>query len=103
MGKTAWRTEPTTVEKVGDDLWLGVKGQSNSVIAGSPRNAFRCSVACFLPEVEHWMVEGPYQVTDISQTPNAGKGERGSETAGDKLRRREGNSPDRQLRPRSVC
>ncbi len=103
MGKTAWRTEPTTVEKVGDDLWLGVKGQSNSVIAGSPRNAFRCSVVCFLPEVEHWMVEGPYQVTDISQTPNAGKGERGSETAGDKLRRREGNSPDRQLRPRSVC
>ena len=32
--------------------WVGVKGQSNSVIAGSPRNAFRCSVACFLPEVE---------------------------------------------------
>ena len=52
MGKTAWRTEPTNVEKLGDDLWLGVKGQSNSVIAGSPRNAFRCSVACFFPEVE---------------------------------------------------
>ena len=52
MGKTAWRTEPTRVENLGDDLWLGVKGQSNSVIAGSPRNAFRCSVACFLPEVE---------------------------------------------------
>jgi hypothetical protein len=28
---------------------------------------------CFLPEVEHWMVEGPDRVTDISQTPNAGK------------------------------
>lgn len=28
----------------GDELWVGVKGQSNSVIAGSPRNAFRCSV-----------------------------------------------------------
>ena len=27
--------------------------------------------------------------------------ERGSETAGDKLRRREGNSPDHQLRPLS--
>ena len=25
-----------------------MKGQSNSVIAGSPRNAFRCSVACVL-------------------------------------------------------
>ncbi len=33
-----------TVEKVWDDLWIGVKGQSNSVIAGSLRNAFRCSV-----------------------------------------------------------
>jgi hypothetical protein len=32
-----------------------VKGQSNSVIAGSPRNAYRCSVARFLPEVEHWI------------------------------------------------
>ena len=71
MGKTAWRTEPTNVEKLGDDLWLGVKGQSNSVIAGSPRNAFRCSVVCFLPEVEHWMVEGPYRVTEPNQTPNA--------------------------------
>ena len=50
-----WRTEPTRVENLGDELWVGVKGQSNSVIAGSPRNAFRCSVACFLPEVEHWM------------------------------------------------
>ena len=40
------------VAKSSDELWVGVKGQSNSVIAGSPRNAFRCSVACFLPEVE---------------------------------------------------
>ena len=29
------------VEKVWDELWLGVKGQSNRVIAGSPRNLFR--------------------------------------------------------------
>jgi hypothetical protein len=52
-----WRPEPTRVENLGDDLWVGVKGQSNSVIAGSPRNAFRCSVVWFLPEVEHWMAE----------------------------------------------
>ena len=80
-----------------------MKGQSNSVIAGSPRNAFRCSVACFLPEVEHWIADGPDQVTDVSQTPNAGKSERSSETAGDKLRSREGNSPDHHLRSLSVC
>ena len=29
------------VENRGDDLWLGVKGQSNLVIAGSPRKIFR--------------------------------------------------------------
>ena len=67
-----WRTEPTRVENLGDELWVGVKGQSNSVIAGSPRNAFRCSVACCVLEVEHWMADGPYKVTDVSQTPNAG-------------------------------
>ena len=61
------------VEKFLDELWIGVKGQSNYVIAGSPRNAYRCSVACFLPEVEHWMVEGAQKLTKISQTPNAGK------------------------------
>ena len=80
-----------------------MKGQSNSVIAGSPRNAFRCSVACFFPEVEHWMAEGAQQLTDVNQTPNAGKAKRSSETAGDKLRSREGNSPDHQLRPLSDC
>ena len=36
-----WRTEPTSVEKDGDELCLGVKGQSNFEIAGSPRNLFR--------------------------------------------------------------
>ena len=78
-----------------------MKGQSNSVIAGSPRNAFRCSVTACVPEVGLWMADGPDQVTDVSQTPNAGKSERSSETAGDKLRSREGNSPDHQLRPLS--
>ena len=50
-----------------------MKGQSNSVIAGSPRNAFRCSVVWFLPEVGRWLADGPYRVTDVSQTSNAGK------------------------------
>ena len=39
-----WRTEPVDVEKSLDDLWVGVKGQSNQEIARTPRNAFRCSV-----------------------------------------------------------
>jgi hypothetical protein len=32
------------VEKSSDEMWLGVKGQSNSVIAGSPRNSFWTSL-----------------------------------------------------------
>ena len=45
---------------------------------------------------------GAYKLTDLSQTPNAVTLESRSETAGDKLRSREGNSPDRQLRPLNV-
>ena len=32
------------VEKFLHEVWIGVKGQSNLVIAGSPRNSFRASV-----------------------------------------------------------
>ena len=38
-----WRTERTDVEKSADDLWLAEKFQSNSELAGSPRNALRRS------------------------------------------------------------
>ena len=49
------------------------------------------------------MADGPYKVTDVSQTPNAGKSERSSETVGDKLRAQKGNSPDRRLRSLIPC
>ena len=39
-----WRTEPTSVEKGADDLWIAEKFQSNLDIAGSPRNSFRASL-----------------------------------------------------------
>lgn len=39
-----WRTELVTVEKVLDELWIGVKGQSNSEISCSLRNNFRVSL-----------------------------------------------------------
>ena len=39
-----WRSEPVDVEKSLDELWVGVKGQSNREIARTPRNAFRSSV-----------------------------------------------------------
>ena len=69
MGKTAWRTEPTNVEKFGDELWLGVKGQSNFVIAGALRNAFRCSVTCFLLEVE--LLDGRGDLQVYQRQPNS--------------------------------
>ena len=34
---------------------IGVKFQSNTEIAGSPRNSFRASVEADLMGVEHWM------------------------------------------------
>ncbi|GHD37715.1 hypothetical protein GCM10007147_45940 [Nocardiopsis kunsanensis] len=39
------------------------------------------------------MADGPDQVTDVRQTPNAGEVKRGSETAGDKLRMSRGKQP----------
>ena len=42
-----------TVEKVWDELWVAEKFQSNSEIAGSPRNSFRASLKYSLAEVKH--------------------------------------------------
>ena len=44
-----------SVENGLDELWVGVKGQSNLVIARSPRNSFRASLVAYIAEVEHWM------------------------------------------------
>ena len=41
-----------SVEKGSDELRVGVKGQSNSEIARTPRNVFRYSVVVSLMEVE---------------------------------------------------
>ena len=48
-----WRPEPTNVEKFGDEVGVAEKFQSNSEIAGSPRNSFRASLVMSLAEVEH--------------------------------------------------
>ena len=42
-----------SVEKGWDDVWIEVKFQSNSDIAGSPRNSFRASLVLRYPGVEH--------------------------------------------------
>ena len=43
----------TSAEKGGDDLWIAEKVQSNSEIAGSPRNSFRASLEGRYVGVEH--------------------------------------------------
>ena len=45
---------------------------------------------------------GGKKLTNSNQTPNAIKSKPGSETVGDKLHSREGNSPDHQLRSLSA-
>ena len=57
------------VENSCDELWVGVKGQSNSVIAGSPRNAFRCSVVCFTSGVE--LLDGLGALPGYRNQPNS--------------------------------
>jgi hypothetical protein len=47
VGKTTWRSELMEVENFWDELSVGVKGQSNSVIAGSHRKIFRYRLESF--------------------------------------------------------
>jgi hypothetical protein len=43
------------VENSSDEPRVGVKGQSNLVIARSPRNSFRASLVRSSTEVKYWM------------------------------------------------
>ena len=53
MSKIKWRAELVSVKKLWDDLWIAEKFQSNSEIAGSPRNSFRASLEGMHMGVEH--------------------------------------------------
>lgn len=101
MGKTKWRSEPTDVEKSADELWLGVKCQSSSELAGSPRNALRRSGTSKSEGVKHCFAAGGESCTKARQTQNTSC-EGTSKTVGDKLHRQEGNSPDHQLRSPNI-
>jgi hypothetical protein len=52
------------VENRSDELWIGVKGQSNWEIAGSLRNIFRYGLRAYLRGVEHCKGEGGSHPTD---------------------------------------
>ncbi len=92
------RSEPTNVEKLGDELCIGVKGQSNLEIAGSPRNVFRYSLGykCYGGRALNGLgAPQGYQPQSNSECRNMLSG---SEAVWDKLHCREGNNPDHQLR-----
>ncbi len=66
-----WRTEPTRVENLGDELWLG----SNSVIAGVDRSerlikSFRASLMVKSIGGRALIGLGPTPGTEPSQTTN---------------------------------
>ena len=92
-----------TVENVWDDLWLGVKGQSNSEIARTPRNAFRCSavVELYRGRATDWM-RGLHRLP-IPDKPRMLYNIHSSEGLGAKVQVREGKNPDHQLRSPNVC
>ena len=62
-----------SVEKALDELWIGVKGQSNLEISCSLRNNFRVNLCKTDLGVEHWIHKGAYRLTEGNQTPNTGK------------------------------
>ena len=64
-------------------------------IAGSPRNIFRYSLTRLIMGVKHSLDFGVITITRSLLTLNTIILERRSQTAGDKFRGREGNSPDR--------
>ena len=59
-----------SVEKLWDELWIGVKCQSNTEIAGSPRNSFRASLMVKSIGGRALIGLGPTPGTEPSQTAN---------------------------------
>ena len=83
---------------VADDLWIAEKFQSNSEIAGSPRNSFRASVWNEFRGGKALNGLGGDKLTEPYQTKNAAEMLPCSQTASNKIRGQKGNSPDPQLR-----
>ena len=89
------------VEKFSDDLRVGVKGQSNSEIARTPRNAFGCSLGYCLCQVERPIGCEGFAACQVRTNSEWAQINAGSEGAGAKVRVREEKNPDRRLRPRN--
>ena len=91
-----------SVEKLWDEMWIGVKCQSNAEIAGSPRNSFRASLKVKTIGGRALIGLGAVRL------PNSVKLRMhivilGSQTANDQIRGQEGISPDHQRRSPLPC
>ena len=98
MSKIKWRSELIDVKKSRDELWLAEKFQSNSEIAGSPRNSFRTSLERIIyggRALKELGVKPDYRTLSNSEYHVC---KNKSQTAGAKFRGQKGKSPDRQLR-----
>ena len=91
------------VEKFSDELWVGVKGQSNREIARTLRNAFGCSLRGSVTEVELLIGCEGFAACQIRTNSECRDTMAGSEPAGAKVRRRERENSDHRLRFRTVC
>ena len=80
-----------------------MKGQSNSEIARTPRNAFRCSVDYSFIEVELLIGCGGFTAYQFLTNSECYKMFLRSEGMGAKVHVREGKNPDHRLRSQSIC
>ena len=80
-----------------------MKGQSNSEIARTPRNAFRCSDIASFIEVELLIGCGGFTAYQSLTNSECYKMVHISEGMGAKVHVREGKNPDHQLRSPNVC
>ena len=92
-----------SVEKGLDELWVGVKGQSNLEIARTPRNAFRSSLEIIVIEVELPIGLGGFTAYQTLMNSECCDMLLRSEALGAKVQSQEGNNPDHQLRSQNIC
>ena len=79
-----------------------MKGQSNSEIARTPRNAFRCSVDISFIEVELLIGCGGFTAYQFLTNSECYIMFTNSEGLGAKVQVREGKNPDHQLRSPNI-
>ncbi len=97
--KTRGKTELVSVEKLSDDLWIVVTRQTNTEIAGSPRNSFWASLS-FEACGGRALIGSRAALcsTSLSQTANATCGLLGVRLWGISSISQEGNNPEYRIR-----